>query len=112
MPPEAPTDTAEDLLRLGAWRDAEAWSRLVARHGAAMYQAAFAVLRDENLAADACQEAFLHVRDGARRFKPLGDNHEAVAKAWLLRVATTSALRLRRDAGRRHRRERPLPEDL
>src|SRR3954468_1658854 len=92
--PAAATPTADALVRLGRGRDADAWNEIVERHGAAMYRSCFAVVRDEHLAADACQEAFLQVRDGAGRFRPRGDEVEAAARGWLLRVATSSALML------------------
>src|SRR3954468_15502868 len=114
MPPpvvlESPSAAA--LARLAVSRDADAWRVLVERHGAAMYRAAFAIARDEHLAADACQEAFLLVRDGARRFRPRGDDAEAAAQGWLVRIATTTALMLMRGTRRRQRREHALPEEL
>src|SRR4051812_38864839 len=100
--------TAEALARLGRERDPEAWRLLVERHGEAMYRAAYAVTRDQHLAADACQEAFLHVRDGARRFQPRAGDVEAMARAWLMRVAASSALTLMRGLRRRQRRERGM----
>ncbi len=109
-PASAPTCAA--LQRLGSGRDAEAWRELVERHGQAMYRAAWAVLRDDHLAADACQEAFLHVRQGASRFRPRTDAAEAAACAWLLRVATSAALMLARGLRRRERREQPLAGDI
>src|SRR4051812_2758863 len=111
VPATAPTPTADALVRLGRGRDADAWRELVERHGAAMYRAAFAVVRDSHLAADACQEAFLQVRDGAGRFRPRGSDIEAAARGWLLRVAPSSALMLARGLRRRQRREHALVED-
>jgi RNA polymerase sigma-70 factor (ECF subfamily) len=109
---EPPAPTAAALARLAESRDREAWRLLVERHGAAMYRAALAITRDEHLAADACQEAFLLVRDGAKRFRPRGDDAEAAAQGWLIRVATTTALMLLRGTRRRRRREAALPEAL
>ena len=107
---ESPSAAA--LVRLAESRDAEAWQLLVERHGTAMYRAAFAITRDAHLAADACQEAFLLVRDGASRFKPRGGDAEAAAQGWLVRVATTTALMLLRGTRRRQSRERAIPATL
>jgi RNA polymerase sigma-70 factor (ECF subfamily) len=100
-----PVGTAAALARLAVDRDAEAWGLLVEAHGGDMYRAAFRVTGDGELAADACQEAFLRIRASAARFHPLGDNPEAAAKAWILRVTVTSALQLLRARRRRHHHE-------
>ncbi|HYE05885.1 MAG TPA: RNA polymerase sigma factor, partial [Planctomycetota bacterium] len=108
---DAQQSTVAALLRLGQRRDEDAWRTLVERHGSMMYRAAYAVTRDEHLAADACQEAFLRLRDGARRFRPRADDAEAAAVAWLKRLAVTAALLLLRGLRRRRRRERQMPDD-
>src|SRR5262245_47667087 len=94
--PDVLVPTAEILQRLGTDCDADSWRQLVEQHGESMYRAAYAVLRDPDLASDACQDAFLHVRASAKRFVCPPGNGEFAARAWLLRVATSAALRFAR----------------
>ena len=101
----SPSPSAAALQQLGTERDPEAWAYLVEHHCDAMYQTCLAVLRDHHLAEDALHEAFLCIRDGARHFKANGQHAEAMAKAWLRRVATTSALQIGRRRSSQQRRE-------
>ena len=76
-----------------------------------MYRMA-ARLLGASAAADACQEALLHVRAGAHRFRPPADmDPDVAARAWLLRVAANAANAWARSEGRRHHRERLVAGD-
>lgn len=111
MPPtlaaqERAIDTTRAALRrLAEERDPQAWSLIVERHGQRMFQSAARITGDKALAEDACQEAFLHIRDKAGQFQPRGNDHEAAAVAWILRIAATCALQLMRSKRRRTHHE-------
>ncbi|MBA2482313.1 MAG: RNA polymerase sigma factor [Planctomycetes bacterium] len=97
--------TSAALERLAMDQDADAWGLIVENHGKDMFRAAYRVTGDDELAGDACQEAFLHIRAGAARFKPLGEDPDAAARAWIMRVTVTSALQLLRARRRRSHHE-------
>lgn len=103
--PAAPAGPAEALARLGRSRDAVAWAWLVEQEGPRMFRIAFRLLGDAHAAEDACQEAFLHLREGAGRFQPRGGDADAAARAWLARVTGNAAISFARSEGRRARRE-------
>lgn len=96
----ATADSADCLARLAAGSDAGAWASLVGSHAEAMYRAAYAILGDGHAAEDAVQEALLHVRRSAGRFRVRGDP-ETSARSWLLRITANCAIDLHR--ARRHR---------
>jgi RNA polymerase sigma factor (sigma-70 family) len=98
--------TAAILQRLARGPDPEAWTVLVERHGAAVYQAAFRVTGEHALAEDATQETFLHIRGDAGRFRAHAGDADAAAQGWIMRIACTSALQLMRRRGRQRRHER------
>lgn len=105
----APADTVEALRRIGASSDAVAWSWLVEQHGPAMFRVAQRALGSAAAADDACQEAFLHLRRGAHRFRaPVEGNPQAAARAWLLRIAANAAAMHARTERRRTRHERQV----
>lgn len=112
---ESPPDGIADAVRrIGAGSDATAWAWLVEREGPAMFRVAQRVLGSAAAADDACQEAFLHLRRGAHRFRAPGDGDpEAAARAWLLRIAANAAAMHARTERRRAQRERqaaaPVP---
>jgi len=88
--------TVQALQRLAQTRDPEAWGLLVEGHGTAMLQACRGILRDPALAEDACQEALLQLRDRAGQFRALGENPEAAARGWIMRLACNTALQMLR----------------
>ena len=88
--------TAAALARLAETRDPEAWSWLVETHGFTLYRSCLAVLGNRDLAEDAVQEVFLHLRQTVDRFHPQPEAPETQAVGWLKRVACTVALQLAR----------------
>jgi RNA polymerase sigma-70 factor (ECF subfamily) len=109
MPPattvlEAET-TAGALKRLARAPDEAAWGFLVRQHGPGMFRTALLITGDRATAEDACQEAFLQIKAAIGRFHPRGDDHEAAACAWVMRIAANSALQLARSRRRRSHHE-------
>jgi len=99
----SPRGTAEALSRLALSRDPDAWLTIVEREGPLMFRVAARILGNAAAADDACQEAFLHVRARADRFRaPASGDADAAARAWLLRVAANAASMWARSE-RRHR---------
>ncbi len=94
---EAPPDGA--LLARIAAGDRSAAPVFVARHKAALFRFAEALLRDRSLAEDVLQETFLAALRGAGAFRAEGS-----ARGWLFTIARHAAIRLRP-------REAPLSED-
>ena len=94
----------EALVALTARSDEVAFAALYDRYGRAAYGLALRVLRDEALAEDAVQDAFLAVWRGASRFLP----ERAKASTWILTLVHRRAV----DVVRREQRRRadPLPE--
>jgi RNA polymerase sigma-70 factor (ECF subfamily) len=94
----------EALVALAARSDDLALAELYDRFGRAAYGLALRVIRDEALAEDAVQEAFLAVWRGAARFVP----ERAKASTWILTLVHRRAV----DVVRREERRRadPLPE--
>jgi RNA polymerase sigma-70 factor (ECF subfamily) len=93
MPP--PPDAAlVERLRRG---DAEAFALVVRRHGGRMLSTARRMLRDEDAARDAVQDAFVSL------FRSIGEfRGEAQLSTWLHRVVIHASLqRLRKDARRK-----------
>lgn len=78
-----------------------AMSELVARHNGSAFRVAFGILRDEDQAADAAQDAFLKAFNGLEKFR--GD---ASFKTWLLTITANEAKGVLRKTMRR--RETPL----
>jgi RNA polymerase sigma-70 factor (ECF subfamily) len=104
-----PNGIVEALRRIVAGSDATAWTWLVEHEGPAMFRVAQRALGSAAAADDACQEAFLHLRRGAHRFRaPMEGDPEAAARAWLLRVAANAAAMHARTERRRAGRERRL----
>lgn len=69
---------------------------LVDRHSGPVYRAALAILRDEDLAADAAQDTFLKASRGLDGFRG-----EAAFRTWLLSIAANEARTLLRRVVRR-----------
>src|ERR1700722_19428101 len=95
----------EALVALTARFDEVAFAALYDRFGRAAYGLALRVLRDESLAEDAVQEAFLAVWRGAARFFP----ERGKASTWILTLVHRRAV----DVVRREQRRRadPLPSE-
>src|SRR5206468_5407748 len=94
----------EAVVALCARSDESALAELYDRYGRPAYGLAWRVLRDEALAEDAVQEAFLAVWRGADRFLP----ERAKASTWILTLVHRRAVDLVRREERR--RAEPLPE--
>jgi RNA polymerase sigma-70 factor, ECF subfamily len=91
----------EALIALVARQDEEAFAELYDRLGRAAYGLALRILRDESLAEDAVQEAFLVVWRTAARFVP----ERAKASTWVLTLVHRRAV----DLVRRQERRRAEP---
>ena len=91
----------EALLALIARDDEPALAELYNRHGRVAYGLAFRVLRDDALAQDAVQEAFLGVWRAADRFSA----ERAKPRTWLLTLVHRRAV----DLVRREERRRAEP---
>ncbi len=72
------------LIQAAQQGDLEAFNRLVLAHQDAVYNTALRILNDEDLAADASQEAFLSA------FKALNSYRGGSFRAWLLRTVTNA----------------------
>ena len=96
---------ASCLAALAADRDPAAWAVLLADLGERIRRCC-ARIAGPHLADDAVQETLLHLRDDAGRFRvPPGGDPDAAAQAWILAVATNSALQVRRRERRLQHRE-------
>jgi RNA polymerase sigma factor (sigma-70 family) len=93
----------EALLALIARADEHALAELYRRFGRLAYGLAFRILRDDALAQDAVQEAFLGVWRGAARFSA----ERAKPSTWLLTLVHRRAV----DLVRREERRRAEPLD-
>ena len=77
----------EALVRLAQGGDTRAFDELVVRYRDKVYRLALRILRHEEDAAEALQEAFLSAYRGLKNFKV-----ESTFSTWLYRVATNAAL--------------------
>ena len=92
-----PYSTSEDavLVRSAQGGDSRAFDELVRRYRDKVYRLAYRILRHEQDAADALQDAFLSAFRGLGSFKA-----ESTFSTWLYRIATNASLmryRKRRD---------------
>ena len=90
--PDLPDD---ELVRLAQGGDTRAFDELVSRYRDRVFRLAFKILRNEDDAAEALQDAFLSAYRGLKNFKA-----ESTFSTWLYRVATNASLmkyRKRRD---------------
>jgi RNA polymerase sigma factor (sigma-70 family) len=94
----------EAVVALTARSDEIALAELYDRYGRVAYGLALRILRDEALAEDAVQEAFLAIWRGAARFLP----ERGKASTWILTLVHRRAVDLVRREQRR--RTEPLPE--
>jgi RNA polymerase sigma-70 factor, ECF subfamily len=88
----------EALVALAARSEQPALAELYDRYGRPAYGLALRVLRDESLAEDAVQEAFLTIWNTARRFVP----EKGKASTWILTLVHRRAV----DVVRREQRRR------
>ena len=93
----------EALVVLAARSEESALAELYDRYGRTAYGLALRILRDQALAEDAVQEAFLAVWRTASRFVP----EKAKASTWILTLAHRRAV----DIVRREQRRRAEPLD-
>ena len=101
--------TDEALLSLVASSDDQALAELYDRFGGVAYGLAFRILRDESLAQDAVQEAFLAVWRTADRFLA----ERAKASTWILTLVHRRAVDLvRRQERRRGEPLESVPEPV
>ena len=88
--------TVEALQALAQSHDPEAWAALLHQHGGMIMRTARGIVREVALAEDVCQETLLQLRDNAGQFRPPAHEAEAAARAWIVRIACTTALMLLR----------------
>ncbi len=89
------TRTDEQLVRLAQAGQTRAFDELVERYRDKVYRLCFKILRHEDDAAEALQDAFLSAYRGIKNFKV-----ESTFSTWLYRIATNASLmkyRKRRD---------------
>jgi len=101
MPRDLAHLSDEAIVALAARSDEIAFAELYDRYGRIAYGLALRVLRDEALAEDAVQEAFLAIWRGASRFIP----ERAKASTWILTLVHRRAV----DLVRREERRRTEP---
>lgn len=77
----------DDLVRQAQGGDTRAFDELVLRYRDRVYRLAFKILRHEEDAAEALQDAFLSAYRGLKNFKS-----ESTFSTWLYRVATNASL--------------------
>jgi RNA polymerase sigma-70 factor (ECF subfamily) len=94
----------EAVVALAARSDDVAFAELYDRYGRVAYGLALRILRDETLAEDAVQEAFLAIWRGAARFIP----ERGKASTWILTLVHRRAVDLVRRENRR--RAEPLED--
>src|SRR5437899_7842156 len=104
MPRDLAHLSDEAVVALAARSDEVAFAELYDRYGRAAYGLAVRVLRDEALAEDAVQEAFLAIWRGASRFIP----ERGKASTWILTLVHRRAVDLVRLEDRR--RAEPLDD--
>src|SRR5205823_1438870 len=104
MPRDLAHLSDEAVVALAARSDEVAFGELYDRYGRVAYGLALRVLRDEALAEDAVQEAFLAIWRGASRFIP----ERGKASTWILTLVHRRAVDLVRREDRR--RAEPLEE--
>src|SRR5260370_34510843 len=104
MPRDLAHLSDEAVVALAARSDEVAFAELYDRYGRVAYGLALRVLRDEALAEDAVQEAFLAIWRGASRFIP----ERGKASTWILTLVHRRAVDIVRREDRR--RAEPLEE--
>lgn len=83
-----------ELIRLAANGNGEAFERLMRRHNQLLFRTARSILKDDDAAEDAVQEAYLRAWKSLASFRA-----DSRLSTWLVRIVTNEALgRLRRKA--------------
>lgn len=95
----------EDLMRLVADMDAEAFEVVYDRHSAAAYSLCYRIAGSRSLADDVCQEAFISIWRSAARY----DGSLGSVRSWILSVARNRAIDQLRRATRHD--DRKLHDD-
>ena len=95
----------EELVQRAKAGDSRAMDVLVDRHHGAVFRTCVAILREEDLAADASQDCFIKAFRALGRFR--GDS---AFRTWLLTIAGNEARGQLRKVGRR--KERGLSENV
>ncbi len=99
------SSTVAALRSLAGEQAQTGWQALVESHGADVWRLILSRSRDANEAEDAYQDFWMGLPRSAASFKPTGDDQERAARAWLMRVAYTTAID-------RVRRRRPATVDV
>jgi RNA polymerase sigma factor (sigma-70 family) len=94
-----PASTASALTGLSGPGADVLWTTLVERHGPDVWRLIASRSRSTHDAEDAYQEFWMHLPRAAHGFRPPPGDDERSSRAWLMRVAYTSAI----DHGRRRR---------
>jgi RNA polymerase sigma-70 factor (ECF subfamily) len=95
----APASTASALAGLTGPGADVLWTTLVERHGPDVWRLIASRSHSTHDAEDAYQEFWMHLPRAAHGFRPPPGDDERSSRAWLMRVAYTSAI----DHGRRRR---------
>ena len=96
QPHAALADTDVELARRIARGDTRALEQLMRRYNRPLFRTARAILRDDGLAEDAVQEAYLRAYGAMDEFRG-----EAKLSTWLIRIVANEALARRRKDARR-----------
>ncbi len=91
--------TAAALAGLSGPGAAASWARLVETHGPDIWRMIATRSRDAHETDDAYQDFWMGLPRAALAFRPAGEDPERAARAWLMRVAYTTAI----DHGRKRR---------
>jgi RNA polymerase sigma-70 factor, ECF subfamily len=97
-----------ELVALAQRGDRQAFAKLVGRHTAEIYQLAFRLTRNRELAADVAQDTWIRAWKGLQSFRG-----EAAFSTWIYRITVNTAASARRKQGRRQTSElaeAPEPE--
>jgi RNA polymerase sigma-70 factor (ECF subfamily) len=95
-PTETPAASDTELAHRVARGDTRAFEQIMRRYNRALFRTARAILRDDGLAEDAVQEAYLRAYGALGGFRG-----ESKLSTWLIRIVANEALaRLRKDARR------------
>jgi len=95
-PTEIPADSDAELAHRVARGDTRAFGQIMRRYNRALFRTARAILRDDGLAEDAVQEAYLRAYGAIGGFRG-----ESKLSTWLIRIVANEALARRRKDTRR-----------
>ncbi len=93
------------LRLIAEQRDAQAWSSLVEQFGSRIHAVGLHIGGSRSAADDIAQDTFLALRAYAGSFHARAGEPDDAAASWIMRVATTCALKHVRSQSRRRRRE-------